>query len=273
MNRSDYQVDVLVNGKPVKQYYRNGRNHIEAKVGTEYSIRVKNNSYGKKLAVITVDGVNVVSGEPHVSGVGRGYIIQAKESLTVNGFRKDLEEVGAFKFCQKGASYCNEKGLKGNNGVIGVRIYDERASDIVFGEILKRSNKDYPVLKPIDYPTFPHPTYWDSTITCNTDGFQCNLLRSATPKSIESPKITSCSMQNSTPEFDVGTSWGSKIKDSAIESYFDVNDNSFQDFEIYYDSRKNLEKIGINFQKETQVSKEYPKAFGAFARPPENWRG
>ena len=263
MNRSDYQVDILVNQKPVRQYFHNGRTYIEAKIGSEYSIRIKNNSYSRKMAVVTADGVNVVSGEAQSSGVGRGYIIRGMDSIQINGFRKDLNEVGAFKFCAKSNAYCNEKGLAGNNGVIGVRIYDEKTAPIMVGgydwsEITNINNDSGYIVT--QYPA----VYYSSTTTDSPQlGFQCstsamNCLRSAP-------------MPQNTPDFNAATSWGQKIKDSAIEVSFEENPNSYEEFSIFYGLKRDLQKIGICFEKKTAVSKEHPKAFGVFCQPPSGW--
>lgn len=137
-------VEITVNGKPIKQYSHKGNTYIEAKIGTEYNIRIKNDSHRRKLAVVTVDGLNVITGQPHsANDIGEGYIVGAYDSFDIKGFRKDMNSVGAFKFCQSGKSYCNEQGLKGNNGVIGVRIYDQKVNEIVFGNTRPK-----------------HPFYW-----------------------------------------------------------------------------------------------------------------
>ena len=58
----DTHVEVLVNGKTVRQYQHGAATYIEARAGTEYSIKIKNDTYCRKLAVITVDGLNVITG-------------------------------------------------------------------------------------------------------------------------------------------------------------------------------------------------------------------
>ena len=135
------QVEVLVNNSPVRQHNHNGNTYIEARAGTEYSIKIKNSDHNRKLVVITVDGVNVITGEPQPESIGQGYIVRAYDSLDIKGFRKDMSSVGAFKFCKSGGSYCNEKGLKGNNGVIGVRIYDEKVVPLIYYKTCQRADQ------------------------------------------------------------------------------------------------------------------------------------
>lgn len=252
---TDMHVEIKVNGKPVRQYNQDGNTYIEARAGTEYSIKINNNSWERKMAVITVDGVNVISGQPQGSDIGEGYIINARNSIDIKGFRKDSSSVGAFKFCKKGVSYCNEKGLNGNNGVIGVRIYAEKLPVYVY-KLFKQSNNDNL------YNSSIPPNSIDSKIYCNSISDSCM-------RSIQcNYSASSC---DSVPNFDMGTTWGQKIEDSVITVNFEHERSVQAEYVIYYDTRENLEKIGINFKNEKQVV--FPKAFGVFAQPPKGWKG
>ena len=259
MNKAQFEVDILVDGKPVKQFFHKTNHFIEAKVGSSYSVRIKNNSYSRALAVVTVDGLNVVSGLPQGNERGIGYIVSARDSLTVDGFRKNLQEVGSFEFCKKEESYCNEQGLAGNNGVIGVRIYNEKPSHLTWFEIPKGDYYKYP---PLETPWTPlYDTY--PQITCQQNEIPItDCLRSINCKSA----FTS----SSSVPMDVGTTWGKKINSGAFTAEFEAED-SFVEFIIYYNSRNNLEKMGIPFKKETVIA--LPRAFGNFATPPKNWIG
>ena len=63
MNNS-FDINVLVNGNRCKLYYHQGKTFIEAKHGTEYELEIKNNTYGRVLALTSVDGLNVLNGTP-----------------------------------------------------------------------------------------------------------------------------------------------------------------------------------------------------------------
>ena len=263
------QVEVLVNGKPIKQHQHEGKTFIEARVNTEYTIKVKNSSGKRKLAVITVDGLNVISGNPHSDTDRQGYIVGAYDSLEVKGFRKDMKSVGAFKFCQAGGSYCNEKGLKGNNGIIGIRVYDEVVKT-VFRSPMWGNNNRYGT-EDNHYkgsPSIPNP--YDITFTCN-NATSTNYSSEVSDSSVQCSSLRSMNMKSSAaPKFDVGTTWGKEINDSVINVEFEPTTHC-DEYVIYYDSKGNLENMGIKFVKEKQV--HYPKAFGTFATPPKGWQG
>ena len=251
------QVEILVNGKSVRQHNHNGNTYIEARAGTEYSIKIKNSDHNRKLVVITVDGVNVITGEPQPESIGQGYIVRAYDSLDIKGFRKDMSSVGAFKFCKSGGSYCNEKGLKGNNGVIGVRIYDEKVIPLQLYYI-----SNVPITRSIH--TKGSPDFGD--FLCKS-----SFNTSASNNTMDSNVTCSYSSNTSSPDFDLGTTWGKKIEDSVTTVEFEAVESSAKTHTIYYDTKENLEAIGIVFKKEKEVN--FPKAFGAFAKPPKGWRG
>ena len=265
-------VEILVNGKPVKQYCHESRTYIEARVDTEYSIKVKNNSCGRKLAVITVDGLNVITGQPHTSNTtGQGYIVGAYDAIEIKGFRKDISSVGAFKFCKSGHSYCNKKGLKGNNGVIGVRLYDEKIQ-------YQTVPFNIPKITPPEPWTNPYTPWKDTWITCSTseglskgtNSLDC-VARGTEQNQCFSSSVNYCASNNTAPSFDVGTTWGKQINDSIVYTNFEPAETCYEDVVIYYDSRSNLEQIGIKFIKEKEMF--YPKPFNAFAEPPKGWTG
>lgn len=265
------QVEILVNGKPIKQYQHEGKSFIEARINTEYAIKVKNSSCVRKLAVITVDGLNVITGQPHTdNGVSEGYVINAYDAIEIRGFRKDMGSVGAFKFCQAGHSYCNEKGLKGNNGVIGVRIYDEKINCTAY-----RTDDWWDNLRGIypqkNIPDYPKITYTDNTESPCAPGVSIYEVYNSSHDSSGTINYCSTCSESMSPKFDAGTTWGKEINDRVVNVEFDVNEKCYTDHVIYYDVKKNLEKIGVRFIKEKEVF--YPKAFGAFATPPKGWCG
>src|SRR5687768_12231955 len=109
MNQANYELQVLVNGRPVKEFYHSvegtAQTFIEARESTPYTLRVKNNSYRKILAIVAVDGLNVVTGDKSDGYKGRGYIIQPYSAVEIKGFRVSDDEVGQFVFTPKSEGY------------------------------------------------------------------------------------------------------------------------------------------------------------------------
>lgn len=113
-------------GTVLNTYYHRGEYWVAGRPGARYAIEVRNCSSGRLLAVTSVDGVNVISGE--TAGWGQaGYVFDPGEGYEINGWRKSQEEVAAFTFTEAGDSYAGRTGRPANVGVIGVALFRERA--------------------------------------------------------------------------------------------------------------------------------------------------
>ena len=106
-------------------YFDNGRHYVAGVPGQEYSIRIRNRTRADILAVVSVDGVNVVTGETAAVNQG-GYILQRRQRFDVSGWRKSLEQVASFYFANLDESYAARTGRPDNVGVIGVALFRPR---------------------------------------------------------------------------------------------------------------------------------------------------
>lgn len=103
-------------------YWHEGRAYVVGRPGAEYEVIVRNRLGEDLLAVMSVDGVNAVTGES--AGVQqRGYVLWPGQATTVRGWRKSLEETASFYFTSLGDSYASRTGRPDNVGVIGVAIF------------------------------------------------------------------------------------------------------------------------------------------------------
>lgn len=129
MNKPD--INILVNNNRCKFYYHEGKTYVEAKQGSEYTIEIKNNQYGRVEAVCSVDGLSVLTGKTAGEN-DTGYVVDRYHPLKIEGFRHSKDAVGAFKFELKDNSYAAEKGKKSkrNCGVIGIRLFSEKEKPI-----------------------------------------------------------------------------------------------------------------------------------------------
>ena len=112
-------------GRTLPTYYHRGEYWVPGTPGARYGIEVHNRTTERLLAVIAVDGVNVVSGE--TAGWGQtGYVFSAYQSYDVTGWRKSNAEVAAFEFAAAPDSYAARTGRAANIGVIGIAVFRER---------------------------------------------------------------------------------------------------------------------------------------------------
>ena len=120
-------VDVYdrTSGTMLAVYEKDGRRYVIGTPGHEYEIRIRNRTGERILAVTSVDGVNVVSGET-ASPAQSGYVIDASGSVEIAGWRRSLERTAAFYFTDLGDSYAARTGRPNDVGVIGVAVFRER---------------------------------------------------------------------------------------------------------------------------------------------------
>src|SRR5579872_6975069 len=123
----DLQVVDRETGRPLRVWRHEGRLFIAGPPGDRYSLRVSNHTEGRVLVVLSVDGVNIITGET-ASYDQRGYIFEAHESYDLSGWRKSTTEVADFTFTRLSQSYAARTGRPSNVGVIGVAVFNERVA-------------------------------------------------------------------------------------------------------------------------------------------------
>lgn len=103
-------------------YRHEGRYYVAGRPGNEYQVRVRNRTGGDILTVVSVDGVNAVSGE--TAGWDQaGYVLAPYQGYDVGGWRKSTDRIAAFFFTDHRNSYAARTGRPGNVGVIGVAVF------------------------------------------------------------------------------------------------------------------------------------------------------
>ena len=107
-------------------YRHDGRYYVVGRPGNEYQIRVSNRTGADILTVLSVDGVNAVSGET-ADWSQTGYVLGRHQSYDIKGWRKSEQRVAAFFFTEHQNSYAARTGRPGNVGVIGVALFRKKA--------------------------------------------------------------------------------------------------------------------------------------------------
>ncbi|QNP41482.1 hypothetical protein [Lysobacter solisilvae (ex Woo and Kim 2020)] len=101
-----------------------GQDWIEGAPGHRYSVRLTNTTGERVLVVLSVDGVNAVTGQT-AHPLQAGYVLGPWESTEVNGWRKSLDDVAQFVFTDLPDSYAARTGRPDNVGVIGIAVFEE----------------------------------------------------------------------------------------------------------------------------------------------------
>jgi hypothetical protein len=141
-------VDILTrnDGRVLPVYPSGGRNWIVGAPGQEYAIRYCNSTPGRVLVVMSVDGVNVVSGDT-ASPSQSGYVLNAYECADVQGWRKNMSRTAAFYFTELPDAYATRTGRPENVGVIGVAVFREKQPPIAWRPYKDRIANDAPTAK------------------------------------------------------------------------------------------------------------------------------
>src|SRR3569833_162460 len=112
-------------GETLRTWYHRGRVYVGGARGARYGLRVTNHTGRRVLAVASVDGVNIITGET-ANYNERGYVLDPWETIDVNGWRKSETTIADFEFAPLSGSYAARTGRPGDVGVIGMAVFEER---------------------------------------------------------------------------------------------------------------------------------------------------
>lgn len=114
-------------GERLTPWRHDGKLYVAGTPGDRYAVELRN-KYGERvLTVLSVDGVNVLTGQTAAT-LQSGYVLDGGQSYGISGWRKSMEDVAQFVFTALPNSYAALTGRPGNVGVIGVAVYREWAA-------------------------------------------------------------------------------------------------------------------------------------------------
>ena len=122
---ADLAVYDRTEGKRLQVYRHQGRAYVVGKPGNEYQVSLRNRAGDDVLAILSVDGVNVITGQgatPQQSG----YVLAPRGGMEVLGWRKSMAETAAFYFTPLPDSYAARTGRPDDVGVIGVALFRKK---------------------------------------------------------------------------------------------------------------------------------------------------
>ncbi|HVI60401.1 MAG TPA: hypothetical protein VM619_16220 [Luteimonas sp.] len=117
-------------GSLLPQYRHAGESWVAGVPGHRYAVRLANASGARVLVVLSIDGVNAVTGED-ADPSQAGYVLGPWESAEIAGWRKSLDDVAGFRFTALPDSYAARTGRPDNVGVIGIAVFRERQAPMV----------------------------------------------------------------------------------------------------------------------------------------------
>jgi len=227
-------------GASLPTHRHDGKLYIAGVPGHRYSVRLNNRTGSRVLTVLSVDGVNAISGQtanPNQSG----YVLDAWQSTEVEGWRKNMSEIAQFNFTALDNSYAARTGRPNNVGVIGVAVFREKPP-------IWRERDDKISMKEAE----SQPRSADSAAAAPAPASPATAGAAQAAKSANEPagaaRADSLAAQRPTPkpEESLGTGHGARESSYASYTTFERASSSPDEVDsVWYDSYKNLVARGV----------------------------
>lgn len=217
--------------RPLPVYWHEGQAYVVGRPGNEYQLSLRSRG-DEVLTVVSVDGVNVVTGET-AAAQQSGYVLSPGASLEIRGWRKSLERIVSFYFTELPDSYAARTGRPENVGVIGVAVFRKKAPG--------------PIARPFAQPPAP--------------------IARRDAGAAENAASGELASRSAVPESRLGTGHGRN--ESSHARYVEFERASAYPAEvitIYYDSRRNLIARGVI--RERAPLAPLPRPFPGFVPDP-----
>ncbi len=121
-----FQLDVLVDGRPLAEYYARGRTYVEALHGAEYELRLRNLTPDRVAVALSVDGLNTIDARHTSAWNASKWVIEPYQTITISGWQMSSERARRFYFTNERDSYGAKLGQTGNFGVITAVFFREQ---------------------------------------------------------------------------------------------------------------------------------------------------
>ncbi len=203
------------------------------------------------LAVTSVDGVNVLSGET-AAWDQTGYVFSPGSRYQITGWRKSDSEVAAFAFSTAAQSYAGRTGRPQNVGVIGVALFREKVPEpmpYVPQRQLRRDSPADAAREQAGAPAAPAPlsgaandSNTPSTLSDRGASSLTESERRGAPAASES--LAKSGAEAPTPR--LGTAHGQRESSWVSHTQFERQQAQPDEIiRIRYDSRENLIAAGV----------------------------
>lgn len=252
-------------GETLPVYKHQGDYWVAGRPGARYAVSVRNALPGRIMGVVSVDGVNVVSGQT-AAWHQTGYVLSPWQQYDVTGWRKTDQEVAAFRFTALPSSYAARTGRPAHVGVIGVAVFREKL--------------EAPAVLPLPEPVYPS---WRERRELN-EAERSQLERSASPAapaSAANPSFGSSADSAKSSAADavaearrpapasaapkLGTGHGQREHDQIGHTSFERRSSQPDELiRIRYDSRENLVAMGV---LPPEVAQHRPQPFPGSRSP------
>lgn len=128
-------------GMQLRSAKQQGVTFVAGERGQGYAIAITNKTSQRLEVVVTVDGRDVVSGKRGDDSTQRGYVLEAFQTIEIDGFRQSLSRVAAFRFADVEDSYAARNGDASQAGVVRVAVFREKQKPTTSPPLAKSAKK------------------------------------------------------------------------------------------------------------------------------------
>ncbi len=261
-------VDVSVidrdTGASLPMHRHDGKLFIAGVPGHRYSVRLNNRTSSRVLTVLSVDGVNAITGQTANPGQS-GYVLDAWQSTEVEGWRKNMSEIAQFNFTALDNSYAARTGRPNNVGVIGVAVFREKPP-------IWRERDDKISMREAE----SQPRSADSAAAAPVPAAPATAGAAQAAKSTSAPagearehRDTLAQRPTPKPEESLGTGHGARESSYASYTTFERASASPDEVDsVWYDSYRNLVARGVIATPRPIAIEPQPFPNGAFVPDP-----
>jgi hypothetical protein len=122
----NFELDILVDGRPLRGYSAQGKVFVEALRGKEYALRLRNDSSERVAVAVSVDGLNTIDAQQTSAWNASKWVIEPYQTITIEGWQMSSARARRFYFTTERDSYATKLGQRGNPGVISAVFFRER---------------------------------------------------------------------------------------------------------------------------------------------------
>lgn len=278
---ADVTVIDRASGQSLPVYFARGEYWVAGTPGAKYSVSVANASGARVLAVMSVDGVNVLNGQTAAIEQS-GYVFGGFQRYEVTGWRKSNHEVAAFEFVASPASYAERTGRPANVGVIGVALFTERVYQPPVSSVSP------PPYLPRPYGPFegygerksaPSGANEAAAAADSANGVARSRAAPAAPATAAQSAEFGGIAKRAEPRQDMreklGTGHGEREWSQVSHTSFDrAQSTPNETISIRYDSFENLVSMGVVREPHygSRKPRPFPESLGFVPDPPRHWR-
>ena len=304
MRKNNVEFLIYIKGqKPAIEYTspRDFQTYIEGRDGSEFEIEVVNNNPFRIEAVVSVDGLSVLTGKT-AGADSHGYVVPAHGRVRIPGWVVNSGKAAKFEFAgRKDGSYVEQStGEPTNKGVIGLMVFEEMRSSYfannAFGGNLNSSGiprnrndllrargisgeqmkSSFSSAKGMASNNARSDAMWTANATSSSQLAASASATSASAAALSAQTAMVGALSTEPVKQTLGTAFGEATEFHTTKVTFNRGDMQAL-IAIYYDDKRGLERRGVQVVRPSQARYQTrPSPFPNLddgCSPPSGWNG